>query len=169
MERRRFGGTTSSCAPRSRQRRPRVQNDGRCSFALCSRAREDAVAAMLAAQRALAADDFARSAACRCAWRCIPAPPTSATATTSGRRVNRVARLLAIGHGGQVLVSGVTRRSRAGRTARRRPALRDLGEHRLKDLARPEHVYQLARSRTRDRLSAAAFARCAAEQSCRCS
>jgi predicted ATPase/class 3 adenylate cyclase len=59
-----------------------------------------------------------------------------------GPTVNRVARLLAVGHGGQTLVSGAT-----GEVVRDRlPAsvsLRDLGEHRLKDLGRPEHVFQL--------------------------
>ena len=51
-----------------------------------------------------------------------------------GPVVNRVARLLAAGHGGQVLVSGATYELLAGRL----PGgigLRDLGEHRLKDLA----------------------------------
>jgi predicted ATPase/class 3 adenylate cyclase len=59
-----------------------------------------------------------------------------------GPPVNRIARLLSTAHGGQILVSqaveqlvrdalpdGVT--------------LRDLGQHRLKDLERPEHVFQL--------------------------
>jgi predicted ATPase/class 3 adenylate cyclase len=59
-----------------------------------------------------------------------------------GPTVNRVARLLAVGHGGQTLVSGAT-----AEVARDRlPAgvrLRDLGEHRLKDLGRPEHVFQV--------------------------
>jgi len=51
-----------------------------------------------------------------------------------GPVVNRVARLLAAGHSGQVLVSGATYELLAGRL----PGglgLRDLGEHRLKDLA----------------------------------
>jgi predicted ATPase/class 3 adenylate cyclase/Tfp pilus assembly protein PilF len=59
-----------------------------------------------------------------------------------GPVLNRVARLLSAGHGGQVLLSdpiydllrdilppGVT--------------VADMGEHRLKDLIRPEHIYQL--------------------------
>ena len=59
-----------------------------------------------------------------------------------GPALNRVARLLSIGHGGQVLVSAagaalVTDDLPAGAT------LLDRGEHHLKDLARPEHVYQL--------------------------
>ncbi len=55
-----------------------------------------------------------------------------------GSSVNRAARLGAVGHGGQVLVSSATREIVSGAFE-----LRDLGEHRLRDLAQPEHVYQL--------------------------
>jgi predicted ATPase/class 3 adenylate cyclase len=55
-----------------------------------------------------------------------------------GSAVNRAARLGAVGHGGQVLVSSATRELVAGAFE-----LRDLGEHRLRDLSHPEHVYQL--------------------------
>src|SRR5687767_7813078 len=59
-----------------------------------------------------------------------------------GPPVNRVARLLSIGHGGQVLISLPTSELvrdhlRAG------VSIRDLGERRLKDLLRPERVFQL--------------------------
>jgi len=59
-----------------------------------------------------------------------------------GPPVNRTARLEAIAHGGQVLLSGAT----AGLVADGLPdgvTLRDLGQHRLKDLGRPEQVFQL--------------------------
>src|SRR6476646_4090543 len=59
-----------------------------------------------------------------------------------GQPLNRVARLLAAGHGGQVLLSDPTYA-----LIRDNPPtgviLRDLGEHRLKDLIRPEHVFQV--------------------------
>ena len=59
-----------------------------------------------------------------------------------GQPVNRVARLLSAGHGGQVLLSEVThglvRDSLPPQTG-----LLDLGEHQLKDLYRPERVFQL--------------------------
>jgi predicted ATPase/class 3 adenylate cyclase len=59
-----------------------------------------------------------------------------------GPAVNRVARLLAVAHGGQVVVSGAT--ADALRCAMpKHIELRDLGVHRLKDLAEPEHVWQL--------------------------
>jgi predicted ATPase/class 3 adenylate cyclase len=59
-----------------------------------------------------------------------------------GQTLNRVARILATAHGGQVLLSGPTEelvRDHMPQGAQ----LRHLGEHRLKDLARPEHLYQL--------------------------
>lgn len=59
-----------------------------------------------------------------------------------GPPVNRVARLLSAGHGGQVLLSLSTHEMvRDGLPAG--AALKDLGEHRLKDLYRPERVFQL--------------------------
>ncbi len=54
-----------------------------------------------------------------------------------GPAVNRAARLMAIGHGGQILVSQATEQIVAG------VELRDLGEHRLRDLSKPERVFQL--------------------------
>ena len=59
-----------------------------------------------------------------------------------GPPLNRTARLLSIGHGGQTLVSLA-----AAEVARdllpTQLRLTDLGQHRLKDLIRPEHVFQL--------------------------
>jgi predicted ATPase/class 3 adenylate cyclase len=54
-----------------------------------------------------------------------------------GDDVHRAARIAAAGHGGQILVSSVT----AGLLDV--DSLVDLGEHRFKDLAAPERVYQL--------------------------
>jgi class 3 adenylate cyclase len=59
-----------------------------------------------------------------------------------GPPVNRVARLLSAAHGAQVLLSlpaqELVRDQLPAQTS-----LRDLGEHRLKDLFRPERVFQL--------------------------
>ncbi|MGB7860541.1 MAG: adenylate/guanylate cyclase domain-containing protein [Acidimicrobiia bacterium] len=55
-----------------------------------------------------------------------------------GPTVNRTARLMSAGHGGQVLMSA--------ELARHLPAsvqMRDMGIHRLRDLAEPEHIFQL--------------------------
>ena len=59
-----------------------------------------------------------------------------------GPVVNRVARLEAVAHGGQVLLSGATAELLSESLPDGVP-LRDLGLHRLKDLGRPEHVFQL--------------------------
>src|SRR5581483_6483710 len=59
-----------------------------------------------------------------------------------GRSVNRVARLLEAGHGGQLLLSLATQEL-ARDTLPEGVALRDLGERRLKDLVRSERVFQL--------------------------
>ena len=53
-----------------------------------------------------------------------------------GVDVNRAARIAACGHGGQVLVSASTA-ALVGANG-----LRDLGEHRLKDLSAPERIFQ---------------------------
>jgi predicted ATPase/class 3 adenylate cyclase len=62
-----------------------------------------------------------------------------------GPVVNRAARLEAAAHGGQVLISGATAELLAG-TLPASAGLRDLGLHRLKDLGRPEQVFQLEAS-----------------------
>ncbi|HET9332664.1 MAG TPA: tetratricopeptide repeat protein [Gemmatimonadota bacterium] len=59
-----------------------------------------------------------------------------------GPTLNRTARILAAGHGGQVLLSQSVERLVQDRFPEG-TALRDLGERRLKDLARPERIFQL--------------------------
>jgi class 3 adenylate cyclase len=58
-----------------------------------------------------------------------------------GQAVNRAARLMAVGHGGQVLVSAATAE------LVNEPDLVDLGEHRLRDLERPIRVFQVGDAR----------------------
>jgi predicted ATPase/class 3 adenylate cyclase len=59
-----------------------------------------------------------------------------------GPPLNRVSRLLSIGFGGQVLLSGTTA-SLVGETLPPGAALKDQGEHRLRDLSGSLHVFQL--------------------------
>lgn len=59
-----------------------------------------------------------------------------------GSAVNRAARLRAIAHGGQTLISRSTYELIDGRLPGGVTVV-DMGPHRLKDLIRPEHVYQL--------------------------
>lgn len=55
-----------------------------------------------------------------------------------GSTLNRCARVMSVAHGGQI-VCGETTAS----LVRGRDDLRDLGEHRLRDLAHPEHIWQV--------------------------
>lgn len=59
-----------------------------------------------------------------------------------GTSVNRAARLMSAAHGGQVLLSAAVTELLADQLPEG-AALRDLGEHRLKDLQRPERIFQL--------------------------
>jgi predicted ATPase/class 3 adenylate cyclase len=103
---------------------------------------EDAVAAILVAQRALAAEDFSAVDGIRVRVAIHTGTADERDGDYFGPALNRVARLLAIGYGGQVLVSGVTAELVQG-SLPPGASLRDLGEHHLRDLTRPEHVYQL--------------------------
>jgi predicted ATPase/class 3 adenylate cyclase len=70
-----------------------------------------------------------------------------------GTPVNRTARIMAAAHGGQVLVSKAV----ADLVGNRLPAgiaLKDLGVVRLRDLASPEHVYQIVHPRLRQEFPA---------------
>ncbi len=63
-----------------------------------------------------------------------------------GTAVNRAARLMSAANGGQVLLTSAI----AGLVADHLPdgiSLRDLGEHRLKDLQRQEHIFQMVHPR----------------------
>src|SRR5918993_4751207 len=62
-----------------------------------------------------------------------------------GPPLNRVARLLSAAYGGQVLLSLTTQELVRDRLPTD-VELQDLGKHRLKDLGRPEHIFQLATS-----------------------
>lgn len=61
-----------------------------------------------------------------------------------GRPLNRAARIMGVGHGGQILLSDVSAALlRSGAT---QVELADLGTHRLRDLAEPERVWQVVHS-----------------------
>jgi predicted ATPase/class 3 adenylate cyclase len=103
---------------------------------------EQAVAAALAAQRALLAEDFSAVDGLRVRMALHVGPAEERAGDYFGSSVNRVARLLATAHGGQVLLSGAAAELTKGELPKQ-CSLRDLGTHRLKDLLNPEHVYQL--------------------------
>jgi predicted ATPase/class 3 adenylate cyclase len=102
----------------------------------------DAAAAALDAQRAVSAEDFSGVDALKVRMALHVGHADERDGDYFGPTVNRVARLLAVGYGGQVLVSGAA----ADLVQDELPAqatLRDLGAHRLKDLTQPEQIYQL--------------------------
>src|SRR5262249_10823648 len=59
-----------------------------------------------------------------------------------GPTLNRVARVLSTGYGGQVLLSAATLELTRD-SLPTGSSVQDLGEHALKDLLRPEHIFQL--------------------------
>jgi hypothetical protein len=103
----------------------------------------NAVRAVLAAQQGLAAEDWAEVTG--------PLAARMGLLTDEGvlggehylnPPLNRCARLMAAGHGGQALVSGATELL-VREDLPAGCALVDLGEHRLRDLARPVRIFQL--------------------------
>src|SRR5262245_27401277 len=102
----------------------------------------DALGAALAAQRALAAEPWGLPTPLRARLGLHTGAAEERDGDYFGPAVNRAARVMQAGHGGQVLLSAVT----AGLVRGELPAgagLRDLGEHRLKDLLEPEGLVQL--------------------------
>src|SRR5438093_1796300 len=106
-----------------------VDTQGDAFFVAFARA-SDAVAAARAAQSALPGPIRVRMGL-------HSGEPVITDEGYVGIDVHRAARIAAAGHGGQVLVSQSTRDLVAP------DGLRDLGEHRLKDLTAPERIYQL--------------------------
>jgi predicted ATPase/Arc/MetJ-type ribon-helix-helix transcriptional regulator len=116
-----------------RHRGYEVDCEGDSFFVAFSRA-EDAVLAALDAQQALA--DRESGFGVRIGIH--TGEPLVAAPKYVGLDVHRAARIMATGHGGQVLLSQATRELIDGHAV-----VRDLGEHRLKDLLKPERLYQL--------------------------
>jgi serine/threonine protein kinase/class 3 adenylate cyclase len=105
-----------------------------------------ALLAALAAQRALFAEEWDAECTIRVRMALHTGAATERKGDYFGPPVNRVARLLSAGHGGQVLLSGATFFLVRDSLDHVEPEaeLRSLGEHRLKDLRFTENVYQLA-------------------------
>ena len=98
----------------------------------------DAAAAAADAQRALASHDWPDENEIRVRMGLHTGEPRLIGDRYVGIDVHHGARVMAAGHGGQVLLSESTRALLDDRVR-----LRDLGEHRLKDLTGPQHLYQL--------------------------
>ncbi len=105
----------------------------------------DAVAAAVAAQRQLASAAWEETGPLRVRMAVHGGDVERRDGDYFGPTLNRVARVLSAGHGGQVLLSGVVAESVRGLLPEG-VSLRDLGERRLKDLSRPEHIFQCVAS-----------------------
>jgi predicted ATPase len=112
-----------------------VDTQGDSFFVVFERAR-DAVAAAVAAQRSVEGVDLSVRIGLH-----TGEPVLTATGYV-GLDVHRAARICSAGHGGQVLVSQTTRELIGGDLPDGL-ALRDLGEHRLKDLSTPHRLFQV--------------------------
>jgi class 3 adenylate cyclase len=101
----------------------------------------DAVGAAVDAQRGLATQAWPDGIRLRVRMGIHTGEPTVGSEGYIGLGVHRAARICSAGHGGQVLLSDATRQLIEDQL----PSgveLRDLGMHRLKDLDRPEHLFQ---------------------------
>ena len=118
-----------------------VDTQGDAFFYVFSRAR-DAAAAAADAQRALQAHAWPEDSELRVRMGLHTGEPVVSEEGYHGLGVHRAARIMAAGHGGQILASQATAAMLADDEL---PGVeeRDLGEFRLKDLDHPEHVYQL--------------------------
>jgi predicted ATPase/class 3 adenylate cyclase/Tfp pilus assembly protein PilF len=101
-----------------------------------------AVAAVAQAQLAMAQREWPSGAIVRARMGIHTGEATSRRTGYVGMDVHRAARIASAGHGAQTLLSGVTR-DLVATDLPEGAALADLGEHWLKDLAQPEHLYQL--------------------------
>src|SRR5262252_5736820 len=117
------------------------RGEGDSVFAVFARA-TDGIAAAFDLQRQLAAEPWPETAQSRVRMALHTGEADLRDGDYYGSPVNRCARLRALAHGGQVLLSGTTAESVRGKLPGG-ATLRGLGRHRLKDLAEPERVFQL--------------------------
>jgi len=118
-----------------------VDTQGDAIFVAFPRAK-DALAAAVAAQRALARHRWPGEAEVRVRMGLHTGEPLRTEPSYVGMDVHRAARICAAGHGGQILVSETTH-ALVQDDLSDAVGLRDLREHRLKDLARPQRIFQV--------------------------
>ncbi len=118
-----------------------VEDQGESFLFVFPGARE-AVLAAVAAQRALAAHSWPEGLALRVRMGLHTGEPASTREGYVGVDVHMVARICQVGHGGQILLSQTTQQLGAGDLPDG-VNLRDLGEHHLKDLSRPQRLFQV--------------------------
>lgn len=117
-----------------------IDTQGDAFFVVFGSAR-DAVASAIAAQRSLSTHSWHDGTEVRVRIGLHTCEPHRSAESYVGLGVHRAARICTIAHGGQVLLS----RSTAGIVADDDAPylIRDLGEHHLKDIERPERLFEL--------------------------
>jgi class 3 adenylate cyclase len=118
-----------------------VDTQGDAFFVVFARAL-DAVSAAVAAQHALVDHAFPAGVPVRIRIGLHTGEPHLASEGYVGLDVHHAARIMGAGHGGQVLLSQTTR-DLVEHALPEGVSLQDLGEHQLRDLPRPTHLYQL--------------------------
>ena len=103
---------------------------------------EEAAAAAIDAQQTLSRTDFSHVDGLHVRMAIHTGTADERDGDYFGPAVNRVARILSLGHGGQVLVSGPSA-SLLRENLPKDSTLHELGEYVLKDIERPEPVFQL--------------------------
>ncbi|MCI0438948.1 MAG: adenylate/guanylate cyclase domain-containing protein, partial [Chloroflexi bacterium] len=112
------------------------------SFLFVFEKAKDALQAAVAAQRTLTAHVWPDGANLRVRMGLHTGEPVGTVEGYVGVDVHRVARICQAGHGGQILLSQTTHHL-VEYDPQVNVRLRDLGAHRLKDLQRPEKIFQL--------------------------
>ena len=118
-----------------------VDTQGDSSFFAFRGARE-AISAAVAAQRAHAGHEWPADGEVQVRMGIHTGEPVLAEDRYIGLDVHRAARICDAGHGGQVLISS-TALALTGGDLPQGVTVRDLGEHHLRDLDRPERLHQL--------------------------
>jgi predicted ATPase/class 3 adenylate cyclase len=118
-----------------------VGTEGDSFFAVFPTA-PSATAAAADVQRSLAAEPWPEGMEVRVRIGLHTGEASLSAKTYVGLHVHRASRIASVGHGGQVLLSDATR-SLVADSLPDGVSLRDLGEHRLKDLEHPERLWQL--------------------------
>jgi class 3 adenylate cyclase len=119
-----------------------IDTQGDAFFFAFGRAR-DAVAAAVAAQRALATHEWPEAAEVRVRMSIHTGEPVVGEEGYVGIDVHRAARICSAAHGGQVLLSATTAALVSGSAMPDGVSKHDLGDVRLKDMDEPERVVQL--------------------------
>jgi predicted ATPase/class 3 adenylate cyclase len=100
------------------------------------------VAAVMEMQRAIGSHHWPAGARVRVRMGIHTGEASETAVGLVGLDVHRAARIAAVAHGGQVVMSGTTAALVAG-SMPAGAALKNLGRHRLKDLGQPEQIFQL--------------------------